>query len=82
MQTTHTTTTGDSYGSFKHTKTLSVRRRPGMPGAYVRHRIEPVGFAPVRREDTGWRYANNYGVLAHRARKYNRDLFALLYPAE
>jgi len=81
MQTTHTTTHNDSYGSFKHTRTLSVRRRPGMSGAYVRHRIVPVDYAPVKREDTGCVYHNNYGVLARWAAKYNHDLFTVLYPA-
>ena len=80
-QTTHKTTHNDSYGSFKHTRTLSVRRRPGMSGAYVRHQIEPVNHAPVRREDTGWRYHNTYGELARWARKYKKDLFEVLYPA-
>ena len=81
MPTMHTTTHNDSYGSFKHTRTLSVRRRPGMSGAYVRHRIEPVNHAPVRREDTGWVYHNNYGTLARWAKKYKKDLFTVLYPA-
>ena len=53
-----------------------------MSGAYVRHRIEPVNHAPVRREDTGWRYHNNYAELALWARKYNHDLFTVLYPGD
>jgi hypothetical protein len=81
MQTTHTTTLNDSYGSFKHTRTLSVRRRPGMSGAYVRHRIAPVAHAPVRKEDTGWVYHNNYKALARWATKWGHDLFEVLYPA-
>jgi hypothetical protein len=81
MQTTHTTTHNDFYGSFKHTRTLSVRRRPGMSGAYVRLRINPVNCAPVRREDTGWVYCSNYGAMARRAKKYNQDLFDMLYLA-
>jgi hypothetical protein len=81
MQTTHTTMAADIYGSFLHTRTLSVRRRPGMSGAYVRHRITPVNGAPVRTEDTGWVYHANYGVLARWARKYEKDLFEVLYPA-
>ena len=80
MQTTHTKTHNDSYGSFKHTRTLSVRRRPGMSGAYVRHQIEPVDGAPVRREDTGWMYCNNYKALSHWAKEYKKDLFTVLYP--
>jgi hypothetical protein len=80
MQTTHTTTYNDCKGSFKHTRTLSVRRRPGMQGAYVRHRLNPVNHAPVKREDTGWVYHNNYGQLARWARKWGHDLFEVLYP--
>jgi hypothetical protein len=80
MQTTHTTAVDDFHGSFKHARTLSVRRRPGMSGAYVRHRINPVNHAPVRREDTGWRYHNNYAALARWARKHQKDLFEVLYP--
>ena len=80
MQTTHTTTHNDSYGSFKHTRTLSVRRRPGMSGAYVRHQIAPVDGAPVKREDTGWMYCNNYRALSRWAKEYKKDLFTVLYP--
>jgi hypothetical protein len=80
MQTTHTTTINDFYGSFKHTRTLSVRRRPGMAGAYVRHRIAAVAHAPVKREDTGWVYHNNFGALARWAKKYKKDIFEVLYP--
>jgi len=53
-----------------------------MSGAYVRHRINPVNHAPVRREDTGWIYHNNYKALARWATKYHRDLFTVLYPGD
>jgi len=52
-----------------------------MSGAYVRHRVDPVNHAPVRRENTGWVYHNNFGTLARWAKKYNHDLFVVLYPA-
>lgn len=80
MQTTHTTTQNDSYGSFKHSRTLSVRRRPGMAGAYVRHRIQPVAHAPVRRESTQWIYHNNYSALVRWCKEHQRDLFVTLLP--
>ena len=81
MQTTHTTTTNGFSGSFLHTRTLSVRRRPGMKGAYVRLQVKPVNHAPVQKEDTGWVYHNTYQCLARWAKKYNHDLFTVLYPA-
>ena len=77
MQTTHTTTHAPAYG---HTRTLSVRRRPGMSGAYVRHRINPDSYWGGS-QDTGWVYWQDYKVFARWATKYKKDLFEVLYPA-
>jgi hypothetical protein len=78
MQTIHTTTHNDLYGSFKHTRTISVRRRPGMSGAYVRLKITPVLFAPVARYDSGWKYHNNYSALQRWCKEHKKEFFATL----
>jgi hypothetical protein len=80
MQTTHTHEECDLHGSFKHIRTLSIRRRPGMPGAYVRLKIAPVGFTPVKRYDSGWLYHNTYDALVAFCKRQNRDLFTVLLP--
>lgn len=81
MQTTHTTVKTTANGAF-HARTLSVRCRPGMQGAYVRHQMESANFDLLSSVDTGWVYHNNYLVLARWSKKYGKDLFTLLYPAD
>lgn len=57
MQTQHTTIT-ETEGVYKYTKHISIRRRPGMPGAYMRVRIVlNDGYAAIS-HDSGWQYGN------------------------
>jgi hypothetical protein len=78
MQTTHAITQNHLYGSFKNTQTLSVRRRLGMPGAYVRLAVKKIGTAPVMEQLIKWEYHNNFDDLRQYAKATNQNLFNVL----